>query len=274
MRCLSVIMLSSARFNTGKTGPPKHALFLAHNSTLQALKVKSEDFFFFFFCSLSSFLLCIIITQLFRNWNCVTFFLPQHSYKNLFDRHYVSISSAYECRATDERFKHTILNWWEGKYQAVRLNTSRWVFHISFHSSIFSLQFCSVPTSFPFFISSPFFFFFICLYSVYVSVLLSSSPPFFCLSATIGGVSEKNWTSPVKLVFCGETDGSLCVPDGSIRDCLCRADKCMNTHTHIYTHTHMQGWEDERIVYAEAEWIFMSRRLLFMGKYTFKLREM
>lgn len=101
-------------------------------------------------------------------------------------------------------------------------------------------------------------------------------PPFFCLSATIGGVSEKNWTSPVKLVFCGETDGSLCVPDGSIRDCLCRADKCMNTHTHahIYTHTHMQGWEDEGIVYAEAEWIFMSRRLLFMGKYTFKLREM
>lgn len=249
---------------------PCSSLIIPH---FKLSKSKARISFFFFFCSLSSFLLCIIITQLFRNWNCVTFFLPQHSYKNLFDRHYVSISSAYECRATDERFKHTILNWWEGKYQAVRLNTSRWVFHISFHSSIFSLQFCSVPTYFPFFISSPFFFFFICLYSVYVcpSLIL---PPFFCLSATIGGVSEKNWTSPVKLVFCGETDGSLCVPDGSIRDCLCRADKCMNTHTHIYTHTHMQGWEDERIVYAEAEWIFMSRRLLFMGKYTFKLREM
>lgn len=36
----------------------------------------------------------------------------------------------------------------------------------------------------------------------------------------------------------------------------------------------MQGWEDEGVVYAGVELIFMSRRLLFMGKYTFKLQEM
>lgn len=36
----------------------------------------------------------------------------------------------------------------------------------------------------------------------------------------------------------------------------------------------MQGWEDKGIVYAEAELIFMSCGLLFMGKYTFKLQEM
>lgn len=44
----SVIMLSSARFGTAKTGPPQHALLLAHNSTLQALTVKKRERISFF----------------------------------------------------------------------------------------------------------------------------------------------------------------------------------------------------------------------------------
>lgn len=104
---------------------------------------------------------------------------------------------------------------------------------------------------------------------VYVCVSLAF--PFFSLCARIGGVCLwKNWTSPVKLVFWGETDGSLCVPDRS------RGLFMPHGQIHVYTHTytHMQGWEDKGIVYAEAELIFMSCRLLFIGKYTFKLLEM
>lgn len=71
-------------------------------------------------------------------------------------------------------------------------------------------------------------------------------PPFFCLSATIGGVSEKNWTSPVKLVFCEETDGSLCVPDGSLKGIVYAVQTNAWIHTHTYTPIHICKGERTR----------------------------
>lgn len=46
------------------------------------------------------------------------------------------------------------------------------------------------------------------------------------------------------------------------------------TNTSTRTRVHAGGERTSGIVYAGAELIFMSFGLLFMGKYTFKLREM
>lgn len=78
----------------------------------------------------------------------------------------------------------------------------------------------------------------------------------------------------MKLVFCGETDGLLCGPDRSRGLFMPYGQIRVYTHRRAHTDTHTQGLEDKGIVYAEAELIFMSCGLLFMGKYTFKLQEM
>lgn len=48
----------------------------------------------------------------------------------------------------------------------------------------------------------------------------------------------------------------------------------VRTNTSARTRVHAKGGRTSEIVYAGAELIFMSFGLLFMGKYTFKLREM
>lgn len=48
----------------------------------------------------------------------------------------------------------------------------------------------------------------------------------------------------------------------------------IRTNTSTRTRAHAGGERTSGIVYAGAELIFMSFGLLFMGKYTFKLREM
>lgn len=133
---------------------------------------------------------------------------------------------------------------WQTLFRPLRLQNNRWVVFYSLHwtdemaNKAFPIKrvvFSYFVFLFQHILLIPFPchpFSFISLYVVYLCVLLFFSRLWndrWC-------VSKKNWTSPVKLVFCGETDGSLYVPDRSIGDCLCHTNKQMYSHTHTQTH--------------------------------------
>lgn len=97
------------------------------------------------------------------------------------------------------------------------------LFYFLLFSQSFSLSFASCLLCNP---PSPFFFI-----SSIECVGLSIAPPPLCKDRWF--VSVKKWTSPVKLVFCGGTDGSLCVPEGS------RGLFMPYGRIHVYTHAHI-----------------------------------